>query len=110
MADLGAQSPANGSPRDGKPDSDLPGGPPRGGTGREDDRTASSASGRSWTLAGLLLAGLGLVMFPVGGLAGVVCGSIAYSRGERRLGAVTIVASIISFFASFYIAYLVLEG
>jgi hypothetical protein len=110
MADHNAQPPANGSPLDGKHDSDLPGGPSTAGAGREDDRTASSASGRPWTVAGLLLAGFGLVMFPLGGLVGVVCGSIGYSRGDRRLGAVTVVASIISFFASFYVAYLVLEG
>jgi hypothetical protein len=110
MADPGAQPPANGSPRDRKPGSDLPGGLPTAGTGRQDDRTANSTSGRPWTLAGLLLAGLGLVMFPLGGLVGVACGSIGYSRGDRRLGAVAVVASIISFFASFYVAYLVLEG
>jgi hypothetical protein len=49
-------------------------------------------------------------MFPLGGLVGVACGSIGYSRGDRRLGAVAVVASIISFFGSFYVAYLVLEG
>jgi hypothetical protein len=110
VADPGAQPPANGSPHDRTPDSDLPSGPPAAGTERQDDRTANSTSGRPWTLAGLLLAGLGLVMFPIGGLVGVACGSIGYSRGDRHLGAVAIVASIISFFASFYVAYLVLEG
>jgi hypothetical protein len=109
MADHDAQPPANGSPRDGKPDGDLSGSPSTPGTGREDDRTASSASGRPWTLAALLLAGLGLVMFPLGGLVGVACGSIGYSRSDRRLGAVAVIASIISFFASFYVAYLVLD-
>jgi uncharacterized membrane protein required for colicin V production len=48
-------------------------------------------------------------MFPLGGLVGVVCGSIGYSRGDRRLGAVAVIASVISFFASFYVAYLILE-
>jgi hypothetical protein len=71
---------------------------------------ASSPSGRPWTLTGLILAVLGLAMFPLGGLVGVVCGSIGYSRGDRRLGAVAAAASVISFFASFYVAYLVLEG
>jgi hypothetical protein len=78
--------------------------------GQQHDRTADSPSGRSWTVAGLLLAFLGLAMFPLGGLVGVVCGWIGFSRGDRRLGALTIVASIISFFASFYVAYLVLDG
>jgi hypothetical protein len=110
MADHNPQPPANRSPREGRPDGDLPGGPATAAAGRQDDRTTSRASGRAWTLAGLLLAGLGLVMFPLGGLVGVVCGSIGYSRGDRRLGTVTVVASIISFFASFYVAYLVLEA
>jgi hypothetical protein len=78
--------------------------------GQQHGRTAGRPSGRPWSLAGLLLAFLGLAMFPIGGLVGVVCGSIGYSREDRRLGAVTIIASIISFFASFYVAYLILEG
>jgi hypothetical protein len=105
VADSGAQPAANDSPRDGKPGSHLP-----AGSGQQHDRTPGRPSGRPWTLAGLLLAGLGLVMFPLGGLVGVVCGSIGYSRGDRRLGAVTVIASVISFFASFYVAYLILEG
>jgi hypothetical protein len=80
----------------------LPSGGPRS--------KASSPSGRPWTLAGLMLAVLGLAMFPLGGLVGVVCGSIGYSRGDRRLGVVAVIASAISFCASFYVAYLVLEG
>jgi len=59
-------------------------------------------------VAGLVLAGLGLVMFPLGGLVGVVCGGIARSKGDETLGLVTIIASVISFFASFGVAALVL--
>jgi hypothetical protein len=105
-----AQPPANGSPRERRPDGGLPVGPPTAGTGRQNDRTSGRTGGRPWTLAGLLLAGLGLAMFPLGGLVGVVCGSIGYSQGDRRLGAITVIASVISFFASFYVAYLVLGG
>jgi hypothetical protein len=64
--------------------------------------------GRPWSVAGLVLAGLGLVMFPIGGLVGIVCGGIARSKGDESLGLVTIVASVISFFASFVVAGLVL--
>ena len=65
--------------------------------------------GRSWSVAGLVLAGLGLAMFPIGGLVGIVCGGIARSKGDQSLGLVTIVASVISFFASFWVAALVLS-
>jgi hypothetical protein len=51
-----------------------------------------------------VLAGLGLAMFPLGGLVGVVCGAIGRSKGDRTLGVVAIVASIVSFFASFVVA------
>jgi hypothetical protein len=68
-----------------------------------------SREGRPWSVAGLVLAGLGLAMFPLGGLVGVVCGGIARSKGDQALGLVTIVASIISFFASFVVAALVLN-
>ena len=64
--------------------------------------------GRSWSVAGLVLAGLGLIMFPLGGLVGIVCGGIARSKGDESLGLVTIVAGVISFFASFLVAGLVL--
>ena len=64
--------------------------------------------GRSWSVAGLVLAGLGLIMFPIGGLVGVVCGGIARSKGDQSLGLVAIVAGVISFFASFAVAFLVL--
>jgi hypothetical protein len=64
--------------------------------------------GRSWSVAGLVLAGLGLIMFPIGGLVGIVCGGIARSKGDESLGLVAIVAGVISFFASFVVAGLVL--
>ena len=64
--------------------------------------------GRSWSVAGLVLAGLGLIMFPIGGLVGIVCGGIARSKGDESLGLVAIVAGVISFFASFGVAFLVL--
>jgi hypothetical protein len=67
-----------------------------------------TAPGRSWSVAGLVLAGLGLIMFPIGGLVGIVCGGIARSKGDDSLGLVTIVAGVISFFASFVVAGLVL--
>jgi hypothetical protein len=74
-------------------------------TEREVTRETGDASpGRRWATAGLLLAGLGLAMFPLGGLVGVVCGGIARSKGDHTLGLVTIVVSVLSFFASFLIA------
>jgi cation transporter-like permease len=68
----------------------------------------ATSEGRPWAIAGLVLAGLGLVMFPIGGLVGIVCGGIARSKGDGSLGTVAIVAGVISFFASFWVAYLVL--
>jgi cation transporter-like permease len=68
----------------------------------------ATSEGRPWAIAGLVLAGLGLVMFPIGGLVGIVCGGIARSKGDGSLGLVAIVAGVISFFASFWVAYLVL--
>ena len=65
--------------------------------------------GRSWSVAGLVLAGLGLAMFPIGGLVGIVCGGIARSKGDRSLGMVAVVAGVVSFFASFGVAALVLS-
>ena len=64
--------------------------------------------GRSWSVAGLVLAGLGLAMFPIGGLVGIVCGGIARSKGDQSLGMAAIVAGVVSFFASFWVAALVL--
>jgi cation transporter-like permease len=68
----------------------------------------ATSEGRPWAIAGLVLAGLGLVMFPIGGLVGIVCGGIARSKGDGSLGLVAIVAGVISFFASFWVAFLVL--
>lgn len=68
----------------------------------------STSPGRPWAVAGLVLAGLGLIMFPIGGLVGVVCGGIARSKGDQALGLTAIVAGVISFFASFGVAALVL--
>jgi hypothetical protein len=65
--------------------------------------------GRPWSVAGLVLAGLGLAMFPVGGLVGIVCGGIARSKGDQFLGMAAIVAGVVSFFASFGVAALVLS-
>ena len=65
--------------------------------------------GRSWSVAGLVLAGLGLAMFPIGGLVGIVCGGIARSKGDQTLGMAAIVAGVVSFFASFGVAALVLS-
>jgi hypothetical protein len=47
-------------------------------------------------------------MFPIGGLVGVVCGAIGRSRGDQRLGTIAIVASVVSFFASWVVAAWVL--
>jgi len=68
----------------------------------------STSPGRPWAVAGLVLAGLGLIMFPIGGLVGVVCGGIAHSKGDQSLGLAAIVAGVVSFFASFGVAALVL--
>jgi hypothetical protein len=65
--------------------------------------------GRPWSVAGLVLAGLGLAIFPIGGLVAIVCGGIARSKGDTTLGLVAIVAGVISFFASFWVAALVLN-
>jgi hypothetical protein len=70
--------------------------------------TPGTTPGRSWAIAGLVLAGLGLAMFPLGGLVGIVCGGIARSKGDESLGLIAIVAGVVSFFASFGVAALVL--
>lgn len=64
--------------------------------------------GRPWSIAGLVLAGLGLAIFPIGGLVAVVCGGIARSKGDGALGTTAIVAGVISFFASFAVAFAIL--
>jgi hypothetical protein len=68
----------------------------------------STIPGRPWAVTGLVLAGLGLAMFPIGGLVGVLCGGIARSKGDQSLGLAAIVCGVISFFASFGVAALVL--
>ena len=68
----------------------------------------ATSEGRPWAIVGLVLAGLGLAMFPIGGLVGIVCGGIARSKGDGVLGLVAIVAGVISFFASFAVAFVVL--
>jgi cation transporter-like permease len=68
----------------------------------------TAPEGRPWSIVGLVLAGLGLAMFPIGGLVAVVCGGIARSKGDGTLGLAAIVAGVISFFASFWVAFLVL--
>lgn len=68
---------------------------------------APSVPGRGYTLAAFLLALLGLVLFPPGGLMAIACGSIARSRGDR-LAIWAIVAGVVSFVASFFIAAWVL--
>ena len=73
-----------------------------------DADAGTAPEGRPWSITGLVLAGLGLVMFPIGGLVGIVCGGIARSKGDGSLGMVAIVAGVISFFASFAVAFLVL--
>jgi hypothetical protein len=47
-------------------------------------------------------------MFPLGGLVAIVCGGIARSKSDETLGLIAIVAGVISFFASFGVAALVL--
>jgi hypothetical protein len=74
-----------------------------------DADAGTTPEGRPWSITGLVLAGLGLAMFPIGGLVGVVCGGIARSKGDGSLGLAAIVASVISFFASFVVAALVLN-
>jgi hypothetical protein len=69
----------------------------------------TTPEGRPWSVAGLVLAGLGLAMFPLGGLVGIVCGAIARSKGDQSLGMAAIVAGVVSFFASFWVAALVLS-
>jgi hypothetical protein len=65
--------------------------------------------GRGYTTTAFILALLGLAMFPLGGLVGLVCGYIGYSRGDRPLGLWAMVVSAISFVASFFVAAWVLD-
>jgi hypothetical protein len=63
---------------------------------------------RGFTIAAFLLALLGLALFPIAGIAAIVCGWIGFSRGDRPLGLAAMAAGVISFFASFVIAARVL--
>jgi hypothetical protein len=63
---------------------------------------------RGFTIAAFLLALLGLALFPIAGIAAIVCGWIGYSRGDRPIGLLAMAAGVISFFGSFVIAGLVL--
>jgi hypothetical protein len=65
--------------------------------------------GRGYSISALVLAVLGLALFPPGGLTAIVCGALARSRGDRALGVVGIVAGVVSFIASFFVAAWVLD-
>ena len=82
-----------------EPGRERPGSPARAGP----------ASGRPFIVAAFSLALLSLAMFPIAGIAGVVCGSIGWSRGDKTLGAWSIVASVIGFFGGFFVAARVLR-
>jgi hypothetical protein len=66
------------------------------------------SSARGFTIAAFLLALLGLALFPIAGIAGIVCGWIGWSRGDRPLGLLAMAAGAISFIGSFLIAARVL--
>jgi hypothetical protein len=70
--------------------------------------TPAQNPGRAFTIAAFALAGLGLVMFPLGGLAGGICAALGHSRGDRPLALVALAASVVSFIASFFVAAWVL--
>ena len=76
--------------------------------GTENARASGRPPGRGFTMAALFLALLGLALFPPGGLIAIACGAIGRSRGDRTLGTIAIVAGIVSFIASFFIAAWVL--
>lgn len=65
--------------------------------------------GRALSIAAFFLALVGLALFPPGGLTAVVCGSLARARGDRMLGTVAIVAGVVSFVSSFFVAAWVLD-
>jgi hypothetical protein len=64
--------------------------------------------GRAFTIAAFSLAGLGLAMFPLGGLVGAICALLARSRGDQPLALLALAASVVSFIASFFVAAWVL--
>ena len=75
-----------------------PGAPPR-----------SREAGRPFTVAAFLLALVGLAMFPLGGLVGIVCAELGRERGDRPLALVAMAASTLSFVLSFVVAAWVLD-
>ena len=66
----------------------------------------SERAGRPFTVAAFILAALSLAMFPI---AGIVCGALGVSRGDRTLGIASIVASVIGFIGGFVVAGVVLS-
>jgi hypothetical protein len=71
-------------------------------------RVVSQQAGRPFTVAAFILAVLSLAMFPIAGIAGIVCGALGWSRGDRTLGIASIAASVIGFIGGFIVAGLVL--
>ena len=69
----------------------------------------SERAGRPFTVAAFILAALSLAMFPIAGIAGIVCGALGVSRGDRRLGIASIVASMVGFIGGFVVAGVVLS-
>lgn len=78
-------------------------------TDPDEDVSQRLPPGRALSIAAFCLALVGVVLFPPGGLTAVVCGSLAWSRGDRKLGALAIVAGVVSFVASFIVAAKVLS-
>jgi hypothetical protein len=69
---------------------------------------STASPGRPFTVAAFILALLSLAMMPPAGIVGVVCGSIGYSRGDRKAGTWAIIASVVGFIGGFVIAGIVL--
>jgi hypothetical protein len=65
--------------------------------------------GRALSITAFFLALVGLALFPPGGLTAIICGALARSKGDRRLGELAITAGAVSFVASFFIAARVLD-
>lgn len=78
--------------------------PGAGRAGGDAGGAARTPPGRPFTLAAFGLALLGLAMFPLGGLVGIVCAAMARNRGEGPLALAALAASIASFVASFFVA------
>jgi hypothetical protein len=64
--------------------------------------------GRGFTIVAFILAGLGLAMFPLGGLVGGILAVQGRSRGDHPLALFALAASVVSFIASFFVAAWVL--